>query len=364
MEISRKTHRTKKQGKPVSLPTEKNYIYQPNRVTNAVYSYSLVQERLLNAVMYYLQDAISINLKGEDYRQLKLFKDAETSDNIRISIPLREITIPQHYEYVKKAVRQLAGIVVNIPYTDKKTNKDWEHVTGLLKANIPKTGDRSSEIEIFIDKLVAKKLIETEQNQLGQPINYTRFIYEIAQSAKNKYTSKIYKLLCSWRKKGGFSIPLDEFRLWIGVMRLDENGEKIEDKYKYFNDLKKHVLSPVQDELFEKADCWFNCNSEDFVTKQGNTVTHLNFKVITPELIEEEGKRKDYAIHLLRTHFKFQDKHIDLIRPIFENANMPDILFKITQLREYYLDNATKIADITGYTIKALLNEFGNPSIL
>lgn len=339
---------TKKRKKVIMLPAVKSYIYQPNRITNAIYDYSLIQERIFNTVMYHLQDAITISRKGADYTQLTLFKDFERSDSIAFKIPLKDIAIPQNYEYVKKAIEQLAGIVVSIPYIDEKTQKAFKHVAGLLKANIPETGDRSSTIEIIIDKHVAKMFIEIEKNPNGQPINYTRFIYEIAQRASNKYTSRIYKLICSWKKKGGFTISLDEFRTWIGI----------EDKYRQYNEIKKRILIPVQKELFEHADCWFNCDTEDFTTKQGNHVTHLNFKVISPELIEEDNKKKDYALHLLRTHFKMETKHIDQIQPIFEYADIQSILLKITQLREYYMDNVSKIAEIAPFAVKSLLNEF------
>ncbi len=280
---------------------------------------------------------------------MSLFKEYEESPFIKIQIPLKEITIPQHYAQVKKSVKELASIVVEIPYYNESMKEDRILYKGLLSADIPSDSKGSGIIEIEIDKRVARLLIEIEQNKVGQPVNYTRYVYEIAQNATNKYTSRIYKLICSWRKKGGFTISLDEFRKWIGI----------EDKYKYYTDIKKNILIPVQEELFEKADCWFNCNSEEFVTKQGHSITHLNFKIITPELIEEEEKRRDYILHLLRTHFKFEDRHLDQIRPLFQKARTADILMKITALREYYLDNITKIADVTGYVIKSLQNEFG-----
>lgn len=339
---------TKKQKRLVMLPAIKSYIYQPNRITNAVYDYSLIQERIFNAVVFYLQDPIKLSLKGENYSQLRLFKEYEEESYIKIRIPLKEITIPQHYDQVKKSIKELASIVVEIPYRNETTKEDRLQYRGLLSADIPTDGTRTSYIEIEIDKRVAKILVEIEQNKVGQPINYTRFVYEIAQNASNKYTSRVYKLICSWRKKGGFTIPLDEFRKWLGI----------EDKYKYYADIKKNILIPVQEELFERADCWFNCKSDEFVTKKGNVVSHLNFKIITPELIEEEDKRKDYAFNLLRTHFKFEDKHIDQIRPLFKKTNSTEILMKITSLREYYLNNTTKIADITTYVLKALKNEF------
>lgn len=348
MKPEKQTFTTVKQKKIVSLPAIKSYIYQPNRITKAVYDYSLIQERIFNAVIFYLQEPIKLSLKGINYTQLSLFQENEAAPFIKIQIPLREISIPQHYAQVKKSIKELASIVVEIPYYDELKKENRVVYKGLLSADIPVESSRSSVIEIEIDKRVAKILIDIEQNKVGQPVNYTRFVYEIAQNASNKYTSRIYKLICSWRKKGGFTIPLDEFRKWLGI----------EDKYKYFTDIKKNILIPVQEELFEKADCWFNCNSEDFVTKQGKSVSHLNFKIITPELIQEEDSRKDYIFNLLRTHFKFEDKHIEQIRPLIQKANSADMLMKITSLREYYLANVTKITDITIYAIKTLQNEF------
>src|SRR5665647_763347 len=342
---------TKKQEKILMLPAFKDYIYQPNRVTNAIYEYSLTQEKVFNAVMYYLQDAIKISRKGEDYTQLALFKEFTDSQFIKFNIPLKELSIPQNYEHVKKAIKQLASIVIEFPYKDKVTKENYMRYTGLLSANVPIENNRSSHIEVEIDKRIAKLLIDIEQNQFGQPINYTRFLYSIAQSAKNKYTSRVYKLICSWRKKGGFVISLDSFRKQLGI----------DSKYKYYNDIKRQILIPVQEELFEKADCWFNCNAEDFTTKQGNTVTHLNFKVITPDLIKEDIEKKDYLFYLLRTHFKFEDKHIELIKPLFINATANDILLKIMQLTEHNLKDTSKITDITGYVLKSLRNEFDNP---
>ena len=342
---------TKKQEKILMLPAFKDYIYQPNRVTNAIYEYSLTQEKVFNAVMYYLQDAIKISRKGEDYTQLKMFKDFSDSQFIKFNIPLKELSIPQNYEHVKKAIKKLASIVIEFPFKDAVTKENYVRYAGLLSANVPVENNRSSHIEVEIDKRIAKLLIDIEQNQFGQPINYTRFLYSIAQSAKNKYTSRVYKLICSWRKKGGFTISLDSFREQMGI----------DSKYKYYNDIRKHILVPVQEELFEKADCWFNCNSEDFITKQGNTVTHLNFKVITPELIKEDSEKKDYVFHILRTHFKFEDRHIAQIEPIFISATTSEILLKIMQLNEFCSKDTSKITDITGYVLKSLLNEFENP---
>lgn len=98
---------------------------------------------------------------------------------------------------------------------------------------------------VEIEKEVAKRLMETEKNERGIPINYTRLAYEIIMRSKNKYTPRIYEMISSWKKKGGFVIALDEFRsrLMLG------------DKYTTYKDLKARVIKPAYDELYDKADC-------------------------------------------------------------------------------------------------------------
>ena len=348
-----KTHLTKKRNKVVALPSIRQYVIQPNRITNSVYDYSLVQEKLFNAVMFYLQDAIKLSIKGENYTQLELWKNAPKPGFINILIPLNEITIPQHYSYVKEALKELAKIVVEVPYFNERTKSNWIHITGLLEANIPLENDYSSHIEVSIKNEVAKFLIEIEKNTNGDPIQYTRFLYQVAQASKNKYTSRIYKLISSYKKKGGFVIPIDDFRKWCCI------GNKYQD----YKDIKKRILMPAQDDLFEKADCWFNCKSRDFVVRTGKKVTHLNFKIITPDLIEEDKSKKDYVLSLLRMHFKFEDKHINQVLPIFNFNDPNEIIRKVTELNTYYHNNSTKIADIASYAVSSLLTKFSSAKI-
>jgi len=66
---------------------------------------------------------------------------------------------------------------------------------------------------------------------------------------------------------------------------------------------------------------------------------------------------------LLKTHFKFEERHIEQIRPIFDNTSASKVIEKLTDINEYYRANANKIVDKTGYTIKSLLNEFGHPRL-
>jgi hypothetical protein len=82
---------TEKRRKVIMLPEIINYIQQPNRVTEASYDYTLVQKKILTAVLYYLQEAIKCRLNGQSYEQLQLFRES-TNDKIHLKIPLRELS--------------------------------------------------------------------------------------------------------------------------------------------------------------------------------------------------------------------------------------------------------------------------------
>lgn len=330
--------------------SNETFIYQPNRITNAKYGYTLIQEKLFTAIMYFLQEEIRKSMDGHTATQMQIFK--ETSDDvILIDIPLRHIARPQQYEQVKNAIKQLAGVVVSIPIYDKKSNLNMIRYTGLFRANIPVNRNKCSIIKIEIEKKVAKLLIEIDRNGSNSPVNYTRFIYEVAQKSRSKYSPRLYKLLCSWRKKGELTISIDYLREWLNL----------KDKYKYYRDIKKFVLIPAQKDLEAKADCWFDCNSDDFVIKEGNVVTQLRFKVITHDRIENDRIMKDHIKQLLRTHFNFKTKDlIPLSSIINDSSKRQDILCKINELN-LYLKDKSNIRDRIKYVITSLQEHCSSP---
>jgi plasmid replication initiation protein len=345
MEKKKIVKKTAKKQKLVLLPEVRNYVIQPNRITNAIYNYTLFQERIFTAVMYYLQEPITHSMKNLNYQQLELFT---SSDKVRINIPLKDISRPEQYKDVKKAIKEMASIVLEIPYTTKE-KKERIRITNLFSADIPAVADYSSFVSIDMEKVVASKLIEIDKDFTDKPINYTRYIYEIAQNAETKYTSRLYKIISSWKKKGAFIITLDQLKEHLGIIN----------KYPSYSDFKRRVLLPAQAELYEKADCWFNCRAKDFEVRDGKTVTHLNFKVITPEFAQEDNKKTDYIRNILKDHFQFTDNDFLALRPILNNDDITrqQIINKIMQIAEH-LSTHHDIIHKKEYALKSLMNEF------
>lgn len=336
--------KTKKTNKVIMLPEVREYIIQPNRITNAIYNYTLYQERIFTAILYYLQEPINNSMKNQPYNQLSMFSDTE----VKLQIPLREIAGPSEYRDVKKALKEMASIVLEVPYKDLQ-KQNWIEITNMFTARIPDKGNYSKNIEIVMKTSVAARLIEIDKDHNSRAINYTRFVYQIAQRAENKYTSRLYKIISSWKKKGGFVIKLNVLKEALGIG----------DKYPTYKDFKKRVLLPVFEELYEKSDCWFNCKAADFEVRDRQTVTHLNFKVITPELALMDDKRTEYIRSILKDHFLFKNNDLDAIASILNNRDIDrgHILNKIMQIADV-ISNDRGIIHKAPYALKSLLNAF------
>lgn len=341
-----------------SLPGIKNslvlggissYIYQPNHLTEASYNYSLIQERIMNSVIYLLQDSIRLRMMGKDYRQLSLFNN---NNNIVLDIPLRLIASKSQYSSVKESCKELAGLVVEIRYTDKCQNEKRLKYTGLFKVDLPEERTRTSFMRLEIDPDVAKILININLNDRQKPINFTKYYFKTAIEASKKYTPRLYKLLCCYRSRGYFEISLLEFKKMLGI----------EDKYKEYRDLKKYVLKPVQEDLIRMgADCWFDCDDRNFTIREGNTVKGLFFKVITQQnIISDENNRK-LIKEMLSKDFKFTRKNLDEIDELIEKEEPLIIIKKLDRLRfiinQKHLTK-NKIICPQNYVLKSLISEF------
>jgi hypothetical protein len=336
-------YRTKARGTRVQLPDQLTKIFQPNRVTNAHYDYTLIQERIFNYVMFVLQAHIKRVMAGEHVQQLDIFKDV--SEYIHVSVPLMAIAQPAQYGKVRESAKQLAGIVVSMKGKSSAGYKVQRFTGMFADIELPLEKQRSNEITIRVRKDVADHLLQIDRNPGGQPYGYTSFMLEVANGAKNKYTSRIYKLCSSWKEKGGFNITLEELQLML----------QLGPKYDY-NAIKRRILEPVAEELKEKSDCWFEVTE----TLNGKKVIALSFKVITPDLIKQGEILKNSIINMLRTHFLFNDILLARVSPIFhEQTDYTALQYKILDLMERKRTTPKdKMPHPQAYVITSLLKEF------
>jgi hypothetical protein len=351
MEVETIVKKTAIRKREVVLPARPEIIFIPNRVTNAKYNYTLIQEKIFNYILFHLQEAIKLSLNGKDYSQLKLFRDIN-EDRISITIPIKNIAGPNHYPEVREAAENLAKSIIRIVQINKDSGKKEMRSLTLFGAVVtPMDKVRNSEIKIEMSKEVSRLLVEMDMNKFGMPSNYTSFDLQVINRAKNKYTPRIYKKIESWKEKGGFFITLDEFRDWLDLGN----------KYKKYAEIKRNILLPVQKELEGQALCWFNCKEKSFEKREGKEVVGLSFKVITPEFEEMKVKQVDNIKMLLIQHLGFKPEHLAQIEGIFTpNFDFNKMSSEVVRLHTYVKENSKEIGNKQAYLIKCLLKQFSN----
>lgn len=340
--------RTARLKKEVLLPANADIVFIPNRVTNAKYNYTLIQEKIFNYVLFHLQEAIKLSMNGGNYQQLQLFKTDD--DGITLKIPMSHITSHQHYNDVREAAVSLGKSEIRIternPDNGKKT--DWTlYLFGAV--GTPHELERNGFLQISISKKVARLLVEMDLNKEGKPGNYTSFLLQVATGAKNKYTARIYKKIASWKEKGGFYQSIEEFRDWL------ELGEK----YKSFVEIKRNILIPAQKELEGKAECWFNCAEKTFEKRSGKKVVGINWKVITPEFEDAVKIRADNFRQMCRMHYNFKDNDIAQLEPILSKPfDHGKLSLRLMEISQYIAANRDAIEHPKAYLIQSLIKEF------
>lgn len=326
-------------------------VKQPNRVTNAKYSYTLIQEKVFTFVIYELQEYIKRSMKGESVAQMNIFQ--RESDNIEVILPLKYIGRPSQYPLIRQSTEQICKVLVVLNDLEKKERS----VTGLFsQVTSPEENKRSNLIRIEIKKSVAQLLMQIDynynhRNNISQAEEYTTFLLSVVQQSKNKYTPRIYKMISQWRKMGAFKITLEKFRARLGL----NTGQ-----YENFNDLKKRILVPVQEELKAHADIWFNVGDNDFEITDGKKVTTLNFFIISHSVVETRKKKLIILHNSIRDAFGMSGKYMELVDEVLaqcDDRKLIQVADKIRTVAERIAKDTGRVKNIpnvAAYVLKSL----------
>ena len=328
---------------------KQDVVFIPNRITNARYDYGLHQERILNYILYTLQSVVKASMNGNDW-QLPLEFDPENRCSIiRVQIPLNKLTTHQQYGDFRAAAVEMGKTAISISTPLKEGGTRVRTVYLFCAIDSWNGNERENMLTVEMTHEVAALLVEIDQNRHGQPMNYTSFLLQVALRAKNKYTPRIYKFISSWREKGGTVVELSKFREMLGI------GSK----YPKYAEFKRNVLIPAQQELFERADCWFNCAQHDFEDREGREVVRLRFKVITPGTEQLKARQADLARGYLIQSLGFKPEHLTAVDSIFQtNFDYGRLIDEIHRLDQYIAQNKRKIGNKQAYVISVLMRVF------
>lgn len=320
-------------------------ITQSNRLSSAKYEYSVLQERVFNLIMYHLQVYVKQVMDGKAVHQLDLFAVQQQNTHL-VQLPLYYITTPDHYNDVRQVCEHMATIPIIMSDPEKRIRK----VTGMIASVQTSYNDkkRVNKISLELRNDVTALLLHIDRNHKGQPSQYTQYQLAAVMQFRNKYSAKIYKYLSSWKNRGGVTMTIEELRELLALPA---------GRYTNFNDLKRFILLPVQKELKEIADLWYNCAAKDFAETgdRGKKVQHLNFKIIVPvseEFIEKKIQSLKWA---LTTQWKCTPAEIKQLLPYLNaDTDFDAITAVLDKCYIYRQDN--HISHLAAYITRALLN--------
>lgn len=334
------------------IPLEdETWLVQPIAVTMMRHDYSLIQIRILVAIVEFMQTKLK-KLLTKQRMEPQIFSDSELDNDGRLEIKtlFKSLAVdPNHYPQLRQSLKMLATIPVEIPYKTMD-GRSYLKVTNLCDIYIPEDPCIYEKYAILkIDRTVAERLV-------GLDFGYHYLGKQIVFACHNRYSQRIYMFIESWKDKGFRKINTLEFRK---MLRLETN-------YKKFSDFTRRVLEPAKEELQTMAvngfcDCYFDYEKVYSHGQRGGEPDELVFRIFQPHNKFNENlqhltdqQRQVFADTLIR-YFGFDVTVAKKMSERITADNYQSAMSKLVDLRSRLKSDLT-IHDKAAYTYTALDN--------
>lgn len=207
----------------------KSSLVQPNKVTNARYSYTEREENILTMIVGAIQD----HMTGVKPIQTDLFNQPT------VTIDTNEIGEKSKTKYWQAALSMRLK-TFEFEYTNQ--DNKIEDVAGVLVSTVRNVRE-TSLIHVTINQWAIPYLV-----YIGKGVGFTQMDKITALTLPGEYTKRLYKLCKRWEDKGGFAMGLDEFRSML----------MLESKYPKIKDLRVRVLDKSRERMKEKSEIYFD----------------------------------------------------------------------------------------------------------
>lgn len=317
---------------PKDPTTDKLSLVQPNKVTNAKYDYTAVQENVLTCIIEAIQD----HLTQKKPIQTDLFGHPS------VKIHAGNVAKGHTKYYVLQQLRDLRKKDIDFSYTDQE-NQLREVTTGLINTfqNIKDT----DLIEVEISTWAIPYLL-----YWGKGVGGTIFQKVLALRLKSIYAKRLYKLCCRWQDQGGFTISIAELREMFGL----------ENKYERLTNFRYRVLNPAKDELKQKGDLYFEYELQKIKSRSYN---HIAFKIFSQKTEPNENVNEWYQFvysFICRTYPSYQnDKAMRLTDKLAEDPSvLRQVYNKFARIDDQFTKGQKEKEDVIKLTKHILKNDF------
>ena len=207
-------------------------LYQVNSVAYIEADLKINHLRILIAIIQHLQESIRhrVNNSGKA-------SDASYSQLHRVlEIPVADFAFgPSNGMRLRSCLEELRRIRVTFPTISMYL---LDTFPGLIERyEYPSYG---KTVKIYLPEKLTGRLLLIEEG-------YGHFSRTGALSMTNKYTVRIYWLVCSWRNRGGFVITTSNLKRILGLSK----------GYDKFGNIISRVLEPSKAELESRFPIWF-----------------------------------------------------------------------------------------------------------
>ena len=158
-------------------------------------------------------------------------------------------------------------------------------------------------VEIHLPEDLIWRLLLTEDG-------YTSFSQKEVISLTNKYTVRLYWLICAWRTRGGFVMRLSELRRILCLSRA----------YTRTDNLIARVLAPAESEMEYRFPIWFHYRFYDNENSR-LIVFKIHLKVSDEQRSREMSGAWDYCFNLLASIGARQET----LRSLFSRLDYEDL---------------------------------------
>ena len=229
-----------------------HWIKQPNRITFSRYKCTEVQENILTLIIYNLQDQLTekYNLKSN------LF------DQPIVEISLKQLGDRRNHKYLYEEAIKMRIIGVDYFFRNEKEHLIQKNL-GIIIAV-----ERNFYLQTLSFTLNKEAVLFLTYIGLSYVGKYTNYSLNVALKIRGVYSKRIYKLVSSWKNKGGFKINIFDFKRIL----------YLEDKYKNLAHLKR-LLNSTKEKLKLNADLYYEYSIKKL--KGNRKADILSFKIIT-----------------------------------------------------------------------------------
>ncbi len=312
---------------------DKNRIIQPNHISTARFSLSVLEKNIIYTVIDELQKNMSKDLN-------EVFEEQE------ITVELKKIEKNNNYSRIRSTMKSLAAKQVEfelrIPGTGK-SERIQENITSLI------SGLKYERQSQFISFMVPSSACRFFCYIGG---GFTSFQKTIAISLSSTHSKSLYELCCRWADRGGYTCSIEDLKVYLSITG----------KYDQISHLRHKVLDTSVKELKKKADLFFTYS----LKKVGRKYANISIKIHKNTIDKEEyyGVREEHYSYVYSFLSRFfpnyiNNKALAYSELLVAKGNMDKAYYRFIRLDDEFSTGRKDKRDILNLLIKKILPEFG-----